>query len=231
MSPPLETVSARISQHQRQQIETIGGDRGLSGGLREVVTAGLLALTCDVALLSPVDELQQLVTRLSFITGRRTGSGAWWCPDNQALPPTEQLNPVGDVIATPDAVALITGSAAVVVDLADGLLVARENGREVTAEVDLAQLMAPACLLPAAVAGLANSGRTGRRELGAGLVLELTGSGAFRLSVQGHGATAPDELVMGFAAELLSLITRSMAKSAAVRRQLNEQLNQSEVEQ
>jgi len=230
MSPPLEHVSGLITPHQREQITALGGDAGVSAGVRIAITAGLLALQGDAALLAPVDELQALVTRLAFIQGRRTGSGAWWCPTNEALPPADQLNPVGDVVATPDGVAVMAGNSALIVDFGAGVLVARENGREITAEVDIAQLMQPIALLPAAIAGLAGNGQVGRRDLGAAcLSLELTGSGALRLSAQGLGVTASDEVFLCFAAELLSLATRSMAKSAAARRALDEVLQQTEV--
>ena len=231
MPPNLQPVAGLIPEHQKQQIEAIGGADGVSAGLRDVVAAGLLALQGDAALLAPVEELQALVTRLSFIQGRRTGSGAWWCPANEALPSADQLNPVGDVVATPDGVALLAGNAALIVDLGAGVLVSRENGRETSIEVDITQLMQPMALLPAAIAGLAGVGQVGRRDLGAaGLALELTGSGAMRLSAQGLGVTASDEVLLCLAAELLSLATRTLAKSAAARRALNEVLLQTEVQ-
>jgi hypothetical protein len=136
LSPPLRHISGLIPEHQLQQITAIGGDRGVSAGLRETISAGLLALAGDAALLAPVEELQALVTRLSFIQGRRTGSGALWCPDGcQSLPPAEGLNPAGEVVATPDAVALLAGCCALVVDLGEGLILAREGGREVSSHV------------------------------------------------------------------------------------------------
>lgn len=223
MSPPLEHVSGLIAPHQREQIEAIGGDRGLSAGLRDVVGAGLLALQADMALLAPVDELQQLVTRLSFITGRRTGSGAWWCPTNPALPPADQLNPVGDVVATVDAVALIADNAAVVVDLGEGLIVARENGREISSQCCLGSIMPLAASVAPAICRLGDSG-PGRVQLDPTVTLERTGTGAVRLSAQGVGVIVPVEVVLSFAAELLSLCARSAAKSVAVREALERQV-------
>ncbi len=226
MSPPLTNVSGMVSEHQRQQIEAIGGERGLSAGLREVVTAGLLAMSCDVALLAPVDELQQLVTRLSFITGRRTASGAWWCPDNRALPPTEQLNPVGDVIATRDGVALLAGSCAVVVDLGEGLILAREAGREISSQVCLGSLMPLAANIAPAILRLSDG--PGRVPLDPTVTLERSGTGAVRLSAQGVGVSAPVEVVLSFGAELLSLAARSAARSVATREQQERQLQEVE---
>jgi len=223
MSLPLTHVSGLIASHQRQQIEAIGGTAGVSAGLRDVVTLGLLALQSDMALLSPVDELQQLVTRLSFITGRRTPSGAWWCPSNPALPPADQLNPVGDVVASVDAVALIAANAALVVDLEEGLILARENGREISSQCCLGSIMPTAASLAPAICRLSATG-PGRVHLDSSVILERTGTGAVRLSAQGVGVIAPAEVVLGFAAELLSLCARTAAKSMAVRESLNRAL-------
>ena len=59
MPPPLEHVSGLITPHQKQQIEAIGGDAGVSAGLRTAITAGLLALQGDCALIQPIDELRE----------------------------------------------------------------------------------------------------------------------------------------------------------------------------
>lgn len=223
MSPPLEHVSGLIPEHQKQQIEALGGEAGVSAGLRDVVAAGLLALQGDAALIRPIDELQALVTRLSFVTGRRTPSGAWWCPANPALPPADQLNPLGDVVASVDAVALITSNGAFVVDLEEGLILARENGREISSQCCLGSIMPTAASLAPAICRLSASG-PGRVHLDSSVILERTGNGAVRLSAQGVGVIAPAELVLSFAAELLSLATRSAAKSVAVRESLERQV-------
>jgi hypothetical protein len=55
----------------------------------------------------------------------------------------------------------------------------------------------------------------GRMMVADGVALERTGSGAVRLSAQGFGVIAPVEVVLGFAAELLSLATRTAAKTVA----------------
>lgn len=215
-----------MPQHQLDQITAIGGDRGVSAGLRDTIGAGLLALQGDAALLAPVEELHRLITRLSFITGRRTGSGALWCPDGcKSLPPPEGLNPAGEVIATPDAVALVTGSAALVVDLGEGVIVARENGRELSSVITLGGLMPVASNIAPAICRLSDSG-PGRVQLDPTVTLERTGSGAVRLSAQGLGVIVPVEVMLGFATELLSLATRSAAKSVATREALERQLQE-----
>jgi hypothetical protein len=217
-----------VAPHQLQQLQAIGGDRGVSAGLRDVISAGLLARAGDAALLAPVEELQALVTRLSFISGRRTGSGALWCPDGcQSLPPAEGLNPVGEVVATPDAVALLAGCCALVVDLGEGLILARENGREISSHVCLGSLMPLAANIAPAICRLGDSG-PGRVPLDPTVALERTGTGAVRLSAQGVGVVAPVEVVLSFGAELLSLATRSAARSVATREALERQLQEVE---
>lgn len=223
MPPNLQPVAGLIPEHQKQQIEAIGGAAGVSAGLRDVVTAGLLALQGDAALLAPVAELQALVTRLSFVTGRRTPAGALWAPTDQALPPPEGLNPAGEVVATVGAVALITKTAAFVVDLGEGTILSRENGKEISSPVCLGTLLPLAANIAPALCQLRDNG-PGRLQLADAVHLERTGSGAVRLSAQGHGVIAPVEVVLGFAAELLSLATRSAAKSVAVRESLNRAL-------
>ncbi len=219
-------ISGLIPEHQLQQITAIGGDRGVSAGLRETISAGLLALAGDAALLAPVEELQALVTRLSFITGRRTGSGALWCPDGcQSLPPAEGLSPDGEVVATPDAVALLADSAALVVDLGEGLILARENGAEISSHVCLGSLMPLAANIAPVIVKLGAAG-PGRLQLDSTVTLERTGTGAVRLSAEGVGVTAPVETVLSFAAELLSLATRSAARSVATREALERQLQE-----
>jgi hypothetical protein len=162
--------------------------------------------------------------RLSFVTGRRTGSGALWCPDGcQSLPPAEGLNPDGEVVSTPDAVALLAANSALVVDLGEGLILARENGREVSSHICLGSLMPLAANIAPAIVKLGDAG-PGRLQLDPTVTLERTGTGAVRLSAQGVGVTAPVEVTLGFAAELLSLATRSAAKSVAVREALNRTL-------
>lgn len=222
MPPPLETVSAKIPQHQRQQIASLAGDRGLSTGLRDVITAGLLALQSDVALLAPVDELRELADRLARIQGRRTPAGAWWAPSRDALPNPEALDPGGAVVVTPGAVGLI-GDGCVVIDLQAGAITGTLAGHEVSAAVDLSELAGPAALLPASLAGLA-AGGPGRRELGLGLAVERTTDNLCRVSIQGIGARCSVDVAQTFAAEVVGLVARAAKASFVARQQLEQAL-------
>ena len=223
MGPPLEHVSGFIPPHQLQEINKIGADRGTSAGLRDVVVAGLLALRSDMALLQPVEDLQALVDKLANIQGRKTPSGSWWCPTDESLPSMDQLDPRGDVIAQPAAVALITGCAALVVDADAGVITIRDNGREQSVEAEPGDWMGPFCRLPAIAAHLAHQG-PGRMDLGGGMALELLPVGVVRLSLQGLSVLADYTVLMRFASESLALGTRVACKSVAARLQLERQL-------
>jgi hypothetical protein len=133
------------------------------------------------------------------------------------------MNPVGEVVVTPTAAALITRTAALVVDLDEGLILARENGREISSHVCLGSLLPLAANIAPAICRLSDSG-PGRVQLDSTVLMERTGTGAVRLSAQGLGVTAPVEVVLSFAAELLALCARAAAKSVAVREALNRQL-------
>ena len=223
MSPPLRNVSGMVSEHQLQQIAAIGRDAGVSAGLRSVVSAGLLALQGDVALLAPVSELLALSDRLATVTGRKTPSGAHWCPTGESLPPRDALDPHGAVVVMPQSVGLIAGDAALVLDLGDALIVARQGNQEVSASIDLQELSGPAALLPASLAGLALAG-PGRRDLGGGLAVERTGSDQLRISLQGLGVNCPPDVGQVFAAELCSLVARAATASIAARIELERTL-------
>ena len=119
--------------------------------------------------------------------------------------------------------AIITASAALVVDLDEGLILARENGREISSDVHLGSLMPLAANIAPAICRLGDSG-PGRVQLDSTVLMERTGTGAVRLSAQGLGVTAPVEVVLSFAAELLALCARSAAKSVAVREALERQV-------
>jgi hypothetical protein len=208
-----------IAPHQLEQITAIGGSEGISSGLRTVVSAGLLALQSDMALLQPVEDLMVLADRLATITGRKTPAGAWWAPTREALPPTDELDPHGAVIVTPWAVGLL-GDGCLVVDLEAGQISANIGGHEVNASIDLNELVGPAVLLPASIAGLAMAG-PGRRDLGHGLTAERTADDLFRVSLQNIGARCCPSAAQTFAAELLGLVTRATHRSAMAREQLN----------
>jgi hypothetical protein len=220
--PPLENVSAKIPQHQREQIAALAGDRGLSAGLRDVITAGLLALQGDCALIAPTDELRELADRLACIQGRRTPAGAWWAPTSEALPNPKDLEPGGAVLVTPGAVMLL-GDGALVIDLGAGQITGTLAGHEVQASIDLTELVGPACLLPASLAGLAAAG-PGRRELGLGLAVERTTDNLCRVTLQGIGARCSADLGQTFAAEVAGLVARSARASFDTRLQLERQV-------
>lgn len=224
MSQRLENVGGMVMPHQKQQIEAIGGDRGISAGLRDVISAGLLALRGDCALIAPIQELQAVADRLACITGRRTPAGAWWAPTSEAMPQPSELDEHGDVVATVSAVGLL-GDGSIVFDLKAGAITANSGGHELSLPVELGDLVHPAALLPATLAGLATAG-PGRRELGLGLAVERTGDGLCRVTLQGVGASTTPTAAQTFAAELLGLIARATRQSAAARIALERQLNQ-----
>ncbi len=229
LSEPLRHVSGLVAPHQLEQIQAIGGSEGISAGLRTVVSAGLLALQSDMALLQPVADLQALVNQLSYIQGRRTPCGAWWCPTDQSLPSMDQIDPRGAVIAQPAAVALITGNAALMVDAENSVLRIQEGSREQTIDAEIGVLTGPICRLPAVAAHLAHNG-PGRIELGVGLWLELLPSGDVRLSAKGLGVLCNFTTLLGFASEALSLATRVACKSIDARVALERQLHSTEQE-
>ena len=222
MSEPLRHVSGLVAHHQLEQIQAIGGSKGISAGLRTTVTAGLLALRSDVALLQPVDELNALVEKLAAITGRTTPAGAWWAPTREALPSPDQLDPAGAVLVMPRAVSLVTNGT-VTVDLENSELAASEAGHEISVPFDLHDLAAVAALLPAALAGLGIAG-PGRRDVGHGLVVERTDGDQCRFRLKGVGASCEPDVAQTFAAELLSLQARAQRASAQTRQQLNRAL-------
>ncbi len=187
-----------------------------------MVSAGLLALQGDCALIRPVSELHALADRLAQIQGRTTPAGAWWAPTREALPSPDQLDPAGAVLVTPQAVGLIADGA-VVIDLEAGELAANLAGHEVNTPIDLQDLAGPAALLPASLAGLAGAG-PGRRELGLGLAVERTADDLCRVTLQGIGARCAPDTAQTFAAELLGLVARATRASAVARQQLNRQL-------
>lgn len=187
-----------------------------------MVSAGLLALRGDCALIAPVSELHALVDRLAAIQGRTTPAGAIWAPTRDALPSPDQLDPSGAVLVTPRAVGLIADGA-VVVDLEAGEITATIAGHEVSAPCDLHDLAAIAALLPAALAGLAGAG-PGRRDLGHGLTVERTTDSLCRISLKGIAARCAPDLAQTFSAELAGLVARTARASAQTRLELNRAL-------
>jgi len=222
LSPPLRHVSGLIPEHQLEQIQAIAAGRGVSAGLRDVITAGLLALQGDCALVAPVSELHELADKLAKIQGRTTPAGAWWAPTREALPSPDQLEPSGAVLVTPGAVALL-GDGSLIIDLGAGEITANLGGHEVNTTVDLSELAGPAALLPASLAGLAGAG-PGRRDIGLGLAVERTADNLCRVTLQGIGARCTPDTAQTFAAELVGLVARTARASAQTRVELNRRL-------
>lgn len=222
MSEPLRHVSGLVPLHQLEQIQAIGGERGVSAGLRDTVSAGLLALAGDCALLRPVSELHELADRLAKIQGRTTPAGAWWAPSREALPSPDQLDPAGAVLVTPGAVGLVADGG-LVIDLEACEIAATQAGQEITEPVDLHDVVGPAALLPAALAGLAAAG-PGRRDLGLGLAIQRTTDSLCRLTLRGIGVRCSPDVAQTFTAELLGLVARKARASAQTREQLNRAL-------
>jgi hypothetical protein len=113
-----------------------------------------------------------------------------------------------------------------VVDLGEGLILARQAGQEISAPITLGSLMPLAANIAPAILRLSDG--PGRVPLDPTVALERTGTGAVRLSAQGVGVVAPVEVVLSFGAELLSLATRSAARSVATREALERQLQEVE---
>jgi hypothetical protein len=227
LSPPLKPVSGLIEDHQLQQVAAIGGDRGVSAGLREVVTAGLLALKGEVALLAPISELHKLADKLATITGRTTPSGAIWAPTDEALPPVEMLDPSGAVVVTPQAVGLLAGAGALVLDMEAGAVIVRGDGGELQQLLELPDLAELAAMLPAVLQALAR--QAGGVRIACGLLAERTGTGSFRLSLQGVGPSCEPDVAFMFAAEVVALFARRVACTIRTRQQLEQALQQQEV--
>jgi len=226
MPPNLQHVAGLIPEHQKQQIEAIGGG-AVSAGLRTAISAGLLALQGDCALIQPIDELRELADRLARIQGRRTPAGGWWAPTREALPSHQELDSGGAVLVMPQSVGLVAGGA-LVIDLESGLITASNNDSpdsQINARIDLGDLVAPAAVLPAALAGLAIAG-PGRREIGLGMAIERTGDELCWLTLQGVGARCDAQLAHTFAAELQGLVARAYAVSASARMSLERQLSE-----
>jgi hypothetical protein len=227
LSPPLKPVTGLIEDYQLQQVAAIGGARGLSAGVRDVLTAGLLALQGDVALLAPVDQLHQLADRLAMISGRTTPSGAIWAPTEEALPPVEMLDPDGAVIVTPQAVGLLAGAAALVLDTEAGAIIVRGDGGELQQPLELPDLAALAAMLGAGLQALSRG--PGVVQLPCGLTAERTGTSAFRIAFQGVGPTTEPDVAFTFAAEVAALFARRVTSTLRTRQQLEETLHQQEV--
>lgn len=227
-SEPLQPISGLIPADHLEQVAAIGGSRGLSAGVRDTIAAGLLALRGDAAMLAPIGELHKLADKLATITGRTTPSGAIWAPTEEALPPVEMLDPSGAVVVTPQAVGLLAGAGALVIDMEAGAVIVRGDGGELQQPLELADLAELAAMLPAVLQALAR--QAGGVRIACGLLAERTGTGSFRLSLQGVGPSCEPDVAFMFAAEVVALFARRVACTIRTRQQLEQALQQQEVQ-
>jgi hypothetical protein len=223
LSPPLKPVSGLISAEQLDAVAAIGGDRGVSAGLRDVVSAGLSALNSDAALMLPVAQLEALADRLARVTGRKLPSGAWWAGSDAAMPEPEQLDRYGDVVVSPGRVVLAGEQGAIMADAGGRQLAAQDGDQHSSQPVELAELAGVAGMLTAGLVRLAQTG-PGRIELGCGLMLERLEAGPGRLSLHGVGVTASMPALWMFSAELTALVAGGIAEGIEIRSRLNKQL-------
>jgi hypothetical protein len=223
LSPPLKPVSGLIEPHQLEAITAIGGDRGVSAGLRDVVALGLAAVDSDAALLLPVDQLRAMADRLDRVTGRKLPSGAWWAGCDAAMPQPAQLDRSGDVVVSPGRVVLAGEAGAIMADAGGRQLAAQDNDRHSSQPVELAELAGVAGMLSAGLVRLAQSG-PGRIELGCGLTLERLEAGPGRLTLHGVGVVATMPALWMFAAEITALVAGGISEGIEIRSRLNAQL-------
>jgi hypothetical protein len=204
-------------------VTAIGGDRGVSAGVRDVIAMGLAAVNSDAALLLPVDQLRAMADRLDRVTGRKLPSGAWWAGCDAAMPEPAQLDRSGDVVASAGRVVLAGEAGALMADAGGRQLAGQDDDRHASQPVELAELAGVAAMLGAGLVRLAQTG-PGRIELGCGLVLERLEAGPGRLSLHGVGATASMPALWMFAAEITALVAAGINEGIEIRSRLNAQL-------
>jgi hypothetical protein len=225
MSPPLARVSAAIPSSQRDELEALGGPDGISAGVRMAVAAGLSALRAgDPAATAclPLEELHALADRLASVTGRRTPSGALWCPSPDSLPDLDSL--VGDeVLVCPHGLVLVGGDHALSLDMEVGEVRWVIGNGEVATPITLEELGLAACLLPSALAGLAAAGH-GSRMLPPGMRLAISPDRDLELSHRGAAIRLGFDAAWILASEVVSLWTRRCRLSAEARQTLERQL-------
>jgi hypothetical protein len=222
-SEPLQPISGLISAEHLAQVVAIGGERGVSAGLRDVVSAGLSALNSDAALMLPVAQLEALADRLARVTGRKLPSGAWWAGSDAAMPEPEQLDRHGDTVVSPGRVVLAGEQGALMADAGGRQLAAQDGERHASQPVELAELAGVAGMLTAGLVRLAQTG-PGRISLGCGLTLERLEAGPGRVSLHGVGVAASMPALWTFAAELTGLVAGGIAEGIEIRSRLNAQL-------
>lgn len=224
MSPPLKPVSGLISAEDLAAVAAIGGERGVSAGLRDVVSAGLSALNSDAALMLPVAQLEALADRLARVTGRKLPSGAWWAGCDQAMPEPEQLDRHGDVVVSPGRVVLAGEQGALMADAGGRQLAAQDGDQHSSQPVELAELAGVAGMLTAGLVRLAQTGPGGRISLGCGLTLERLEAGPGRVSLHSVGVVASMPALWMLAAELTGLVSAGISEGIEIRSRLNAQL-------
>lgn len=224
MSPPLVPVSGLLPPEHVAAIRRLGGDEGVSSGLRLVVAAGLSAIAGgDAAVGDAVDELAGLVDRLAAVTGRRTPSGAWWCPSDAALPDRNRLAADGAVVAAERRVVLAGASGALMVDMQHCALEAQNGSNTATQPLELRELVSIAALLPAALVRLSNNG-PGHEQLMEGFTVARLDTGNVRFVLHHLPVESSGIAALSFSAELLGLVARAVGDGIAVRERLNRQL-------
>jgi hypothetical protein len=222
-SEPLQPISGLITGEHLAAVAAIGGERGVSAGLRDTIAMGLSALNSDAALMLPVSQLQALADRLATITGRKLPSGAWWAGSDAAMPEPEQLDRYGDVVVSPGRVVLAGEQGAIMADAGGRQLAAQDGERHASQPVELAELAGVAGMLTAGLVRLAQTG-PGRIELGCGLMLERLEAGPGRVSLHSVGVVASMPALWMFSAELTALVAGGIAEGIEIRSRLNKQL-------
>jgi hypothetical protein len=220
----LEFIAGRIPADHRELITHLGGEDGASAGLRVTVAAGLAALSGDGAhLLTAVDDLAALADRLGTIAGRRTPSGSWWAPSDQAMPDPERLHPAGDVVAAPTKVVIAGPDGAVMIDAAARQISAQDAAGQAHQAVELGDIAAIGACLTGGLVTLSTRG-PGRVALGDGFIVERRDDGMARLSLRGVGCSCSMLSLWKFAAELVSLTASEVAEAIDVREALEARL-------
>jgi hypothetical protein len=222
-SEPLQPISGLITAEHLAAVSAIGGERGVSAGLRDVVALGLAAVDSDAALLLPVDQLRAIADRLERITGRKLPSGAWWAGCDAAMPGPQHLHRHGDTVVSPGRVVLAGEAGALMADAGGRQLAAQDGERHASQPVELAELAGVAGMLTAGLVRLAQTG-PGRIELGCGLMLERLDAGPGRVSLHSVGVVASMPALWTFAAELTGLVAAGISEGIEIRSRLNAQL-------
>ena len=228
MSPPgTQQVCGTVPDQLAERIRQRAADRqcSVSAETAHLLRVGLDALEKpERRLLDEIEALEATCEQLGRISGRRTtATGCWWAATPAALPPADLLGDA-DLVALPDGLLLIGGPSTLSIDLGQGQIAAVDGSAgEVSAAIELQQLLPAAALVAPALLGLGAAG-PGRRELGCGLTLERLASGAVRIALGGIGPTVPAGVAWQWCAELSGLCARSLNTAVELRQTLDRQL-------